>query len=539
MADILSQKSSIESIENYLLIWLDQNLNESTILFQPFINTIKFFSDPDECRQFIKEIIDEKLFLIVSGSFGEQFVPEWEVQLQICAIYVYCQRKEYHENWAKDFTKVKGVYTDLHSISDAFRRDIRQANTNLLPIHLYSTNNPNQSFLCSLIFKNTLRHIPRNDHSKQELIEYARRHCSSTDVVTEYEKSDYAQITPIEWYTRECFLSAMIHRAFRLHDLAILNKINFFIQDLHGQIRDLYQKSVDPQRFTVYYGQSIPREQFDKFPMNINDLITFDGFLLTTIDRGLSLEFAKQSANTGKQISLLYQIELDRLKSFTPFIPLDKFDYYHDTDQHVLLSFDAIFRLTKCEQIDEQCWQMNLTLIDSNDPQSIDLNRIIEKSKGFLTVGQLLFRMNEFHRAEKFFQVLLHQSNPIDQKQVHQMLGRIYQKHEDFPRALVHYQESIKLESTAVDSVAIGAIFEKLGNLNQAAEYFKRAVEYPKTSAKLRVFYYLSLGRVLYKQGENSSARVNFELARKLTQRSPRDTQSYLPEIQHYLALIS
>ena len=541
MTDILSKTSPIE---NYILIWLDENLNESTILFQPFINTIKFFSNPDQCRQFIEEIIDEKLFLIVSGNLGQKIVPQWEAQSQILAIYVYCQRKEYHQHWAKDFHKVKGVYTDLHSICAAFRRDIRQANANLLPIHLYSANHPNQSFLCSLLFQNLLLHPTSNDQSKRELIEFARRHSLLMDVIDEYENSDYTQMTPIEWYTRECFLSAMMHRAFRLYDLVILNKVHFFIQDLHEQIRDLHQKSTEPQRLLVYYGQGMSQDQFDKLHMNANDLITFDGFLFTTVDREISLQFAKQSGNNGKYLSLLYQIEIDRSTSSTPFASLGKYDYYHDTDQHILLSFNAIFRLTKFEQIGTQCWQINLILIDRNDPQLIELEQTMTKTKGFFTLGQMLFRMNEFHRAANLFQALLRNSHPIDQKQVHQMLGRIYQKQDDFPRALSHYQESMKTGSIddpfmATNLAAIGVILEKLGNLNQALEYLKRAAEYSKIPSEIRVFYYLSIGRILYKQGEITLARNNFELAWKFTQKSPRRSEHYLPEVQRYLALVS
>jgi hypothetical protein len=96
MASINSKNSCIE---NFILIWLDKNIIEtsdeyqnSIQLFQSFVNTIKLFSNPDEFRQFIRKIIDEKLFIIISGSFGENLFPELEILPQIFSIYIFCNQ---------------------------------------------------------------------------------------------------------------------------------------------------------------------------------------------------------------------------------------------------------------------------------------------------------------------------------------------------------------------------------------------------------------------------------------------------------------
>jgi len=61
-----------------------------------------------------------------------------------------------------------------------------------------------------------------------------------------------------------------------------------------------------------YYAQSISNDQFEPLKMNINGLISFNSFLLTTIDKEISFHFAKQSANDCNLISILFQTEINR-----------------------------------------------------------------------------------------------------------------------------------------------------------------------------------------------------------------------------------
>jgi tetratricopeptide (TPR) repeat protein len=162
-----------------------------------------------------------------------------------------------------------------------------------------------------------------------------------------------------------------------------------------------------------------------------------------------------------------------------------------------------------------------------------------------------MFQMNDLNKAKNIFQVLLQNTNTINSRElvsIHRMLGRIYQKTEDFPSALFHYQECMKTESTYLSSndpsllltlASIGVILEKLGDLNQALEYYKRAADNQKIDPSILAFYYISIGRIHYKQGENIEARKNFELALKFEQKSSVQNSNFLAEIHHYLTIIS
>ncbi|CAF4172010.1 unnamed protein product [Rotaria sp. Silwood2] len=571
--DIRRNKFEKKIVENFILIWLDKNIYETfeqyenpLQLFQSFVNTIKLFSNPDEFYRFVQDIKDEKLFIITSGSLGEKIISQIESQTYIYEIYVYCNDREYHEKWAKDVRKVKGVYTDLRSIRDAFRRDIRQTTNDLIPISILPTVNSTeleQLFTCSLLLKEISIHSESNEQKKRDFIEYSRFHYDENftqlNIINQFQNNTYNQISPIEWYTRECFIYSMINRTLRLYDIEILNKISFFIRDLHEQIKDLHMKTSNNTKLIVYYGQEISNEQFNKLYMNINGLISFNNFLLTTIDKESSFYFVKQSENESNLVFILFQIEIDRSKTSFPFVILDELDYYHDTEQHILFSLNPIFQIIKIEHIEDKLWQINLILIDHTDNKLKDLNCTVqkkcEKSKGFYSLGQIIFEMNDLIKAKYIFEILLQNTIDNNRKQlfdIHRMLGRINQKLKNFPNALYHYYECMNIQSSYSSSkdfllsptfAAIGAILEKLGDHNEAMKYLQYAVDnshqITNIDSSITAIFYINIGRIFYKQKQNLEARKYFELALKFQQNARIHDDNLLAEINHYLAKLS
>ena len=547
--DTRRNPSEKKVIENFILIWLDKDINEpsgeyqnSIHLFQSFVNTIKLFSNSDEFLKFIQQITDEKLFIIISGSLAAQLASEIEINVQIHSIYVYCSQKERHEKWTKDFRKIKGVYTDLRSIRDAFRRDIRQVNNDLLTINILPTTKSNelkQLFTCSLLLKEILINSESNEEKKKEFIEFSRCHYDDNpielNVIDHFEKSNYNQISPINWYTRECFVYSMIHRALRLFDIEILHKTAFFIRDLHIQIQDLHVKSTNPQKLTVYYGQGISNDQFTKLNMNTDDLLSFNNFLLTTIDRQPSLNFAKQSGNDPNLISILFQIEIDRSKSSFPFVVLDELDYYHDTDRHILFSLNPIFRIIAIERIDEALWQINLILIEDNENLTNSIQNKYGNLKEFSTLGRMLTEINQFDKATHVFEMLLKNTPATDDKQlayIHRYLGFINEKIKDFPNALSHYKTCLNIQlrylppnhpSCSSIYAHIGIIEKEQGNLDQALANFHRAlkidVHTPEPNAEVVSTHMNNIGKTYLSMKDYTKALEYFQQALKVQQK--------------------
>ena len=98
----------------FTLFWLDAevNLSEHNKTVQKQLRTIgkqlNAFDDVEQCRRMIEAFNkQERLILIVSGRLGQMLVPDIHSLPQLTAIYVYCRDKTLHEQWARQFCKVK------------------------------------------------------------------------------------------------------------------------------------------------------------------------------------------------------------------------------------------------------------------------------------------------------------------------------------------------------------------------------------------------------------------------------------------------
>ncbi|CAF1295524.1 unnamed protein product [Rotaria sordida] len=121
-------------VQNFFLLWLDSRLDESNEDFrnsikqlQLTVDTIETFRDSDECLKYISSFKNQKAFLIVSGALTENVVPRVHGMSQIYAIYIFCRKKSKYEQWeTKEWPKVRGVFTKIHSICTSVQQSARE-----------------------------------------------------------------------------------------------------------------------------------------------------------------------------------------------------------------------------------------------------------------------------------------------------------------------------------------------------------------------------------------------------------------------------
>ncbi|CAF2739128.1 unnamed protein product [Rotaria sp. Silwood2] len=570
----IQNETNIQSIcfvENFVLIWLDANVKESSDQFydsvhqlQRFVNTIILVSDEIEYADLIHYTKNEKVFIIVSGTFGINLADIMEETPQIYSIYVYCDQREYHEKWATNFRKIKGVFTDMIPICEALRRDVRQANNDLISINiLQSTKSPelDQLFICSLILKEVLINNEYNEETIKEFIKFCRVHYNNnsyqTKIIKNYEKNN-KKLSPIQLYTSECFLYSMLNRALRLYDIKILTKINFFVENLHEQIKKIYSQSNDQQQITVYHEQTISNDQFLQLQKNLNSLISFNTFLMATMDKELSLKFLEQSQNNPDLIDVLFKIKIDRSISSYPFIILDEFDHYKDTDRYVLFSFNAIFQIKKIQQLNERLWQVNLILAKDDDEKLKSINKWIEKEfnqlNGFLRLGQMMINIDKRDRAKEFYEMLL-ESTPEDDIEmfayIHRKLGYINDQNNELNIALSHYEKSYEIRSKNIQAndprfckiyAGMGAIERKQGHFEKAIEHFQLTLDIYKHSSKpnpsLMAFCLFNIGLIFCEQNKYDEARDKLEKALRYQKDSSSHNYDLLAKIHSNLSIV-
>ena len=113
-------QTNVQMVQNVLLIWLDSNIDENssdcqnTITYlRRAVNAVNIFTDEGECIQFLADLANEKACMIISGALGQHIVPRVHDLSQIDSIFIFCGNKTYHEAWAKQWPKIKGVYTEI------------------------------------------------------------------------------------------------------------------------------------------------------------------------------------------------------------------------------------------------------------------------------------------------------------------------------------------------------------------------------------------------------------------------------------------
>ncbi|CAF4387025.1 unnamed protein product, partial [Adineta steineri] len=104
------RRTSIQRMQNVLLIWLDSTIDETnndcqnTIKqLRRTINDIKTFTDSDQCLEFIQTIVNKKACMIISGSLGQHIVPSVHNISQIDSIFIFCENQKHHEQWIKEW----------------------------------------------------------------------------------------------------------------------------------------------------------------------------------------------------------------------------------------------------------------------------------------------------------------------------------------------------------------------------------------------------------------------------------------------------
>ena len=227
-------------LQNFRLIWLASDFNEANSHFKESleklhrtVTSITTFTDADECVDFMDEIEEGRVFLIVSGSLGRHVVPCIEAMPQLKSVYVFCDNKMLHEEWVHKIPKVKGLYTQMGPIYEALQIDIKTYDRAMIPITFKDVD---ALFMYTQLLKEAILQI-EDDHEKsiKEFVDYCRRQKELSPLTIEKIEKEYYHRSPILWYTGPYFIYSMLNYGLRRMDTDIIMKMGFFIRHLHNR----------------------------------------------------------------------------------------------------------------------------------------------------------------------------------------------------------------------------------------------------------------------------------------------------------------
>ena len=311
--------------------------------------------------KFLESIEDEKACMIISGSFGQRIVPQIHNMSQVDTIFIFCGNKKFHQQWAKDWPKIKGVFTEIGPICEALKVAAQQCEQNATPMSFMPTtgddiskkhlNQLDPTFMYTQILKEILLSIKFEQHHRMDFIQHCRtifeNNKDKLKTVKELEK--YKDNTPIWWYTSDSFLYPMLNRALRVLDGDIIIQLGFFISDLHRDIDKLHKEQFSgrssTKTLTLYRGQGMNNDDFNKMKETKGGLLSFNCFLSTSKNRTISLGFANEALANADLTGILFVMDVDPQQSTTPFASVADVGYFKDKEEEVLFSMHTVFRI--------------------------------------------------------------------------------------------------------------------------------------------------------------------------------------------------
>ncbi|CAF1016422.1 unnamed protein product [Adineta ricciae] len=506
---------------NFLVILLHSNIDEQeekleylSKHLQRYINSIKTFTDIDNCIDYVTDLIDTKVFLILSDHVVEHCLTLIENIPQIYSIY--------HLSNQTDETLCNNLIKDMYQFQE-----------NSIPITIIPNENLHSldpSFMYIELLKEILLQMKFDQKSKDEFVnmclikevEYETSH----RIIDEFDHN-YKPSLAIQWYTRDCFIYRMLNDSLRYQDTDVILTMGFFIRDLHRQIELLYQDFANEKPSIVYRGQGMFNNHFERLRENKGGLLSFNHFLSTTCDQELAYVRACSAQDDSELTGVFFEMHIDLSIQTTPFASLDKVSYYGDREKEILFSINTIFRIHQIEQMDERLYKVKLFLTSDNDPELNKLTdhirheMICDSKSGQL--AYLLVKMNNLNKAEEICQKKIELPSDYttmsDDARLHNIIGYIKTQQNDLNSALIHLFEGLKkrqeiLPPDHIDLAAsynnIGELYHTMGQLSNALDYHSRArsiwEKHLEWNDSKLAKSYNNLGEVYRSMGENASA---------------------------------
>ena len=560
--------------QNISLIWLDRKINENTPNYQKTIkqlrqtiNSLNTFTDEKACVEFLKNIGNNKqVCMIISGSLGQHIVPQIHNLSQLDTIFIFCANKQFHETWAKNYSKIKGIFSEIPSICEALRKIVRQYEQNSISMSFVKTIGASSkdkiepSFMYSTILKEILLTIEFKDQQIEEFINSCRETFKDNDQelenVNKFQR-ERTQISPVWWYTYECFLYPMLNRGLRLLDGDIIIKMGFFVADLHRQIEKLYkQQSANGQlknQFIAYRGQGMTKTEFAKLQQTKGGLISFNNFLSTSKKREVSMRFALTSVINPENIGVLFVMTIQPGQSTTPFASIAELSYYGPEEDEVLFGMHSIFRINDIRPMNDNSgiFEVDLRLTTDNDKDLQKLTQQIRQEsypecRGWYRLAIVLGNMGQFKEAQQIYEILL-QEETMDVKKasIYNQLGLMKYKQGEYKEAISYYEKNLEMSKKLLspNDPHFASCYCNMGNVYlQTGEYTKALSNFEKSLAiakQLRppdyprlATCYNNIGNVYLKMDNYIMVISNYEKALAIRQQSlppnhPDLAQSY------------
>ncbi|CAF1409762.1 unnamed protein product [Adineta steineri] len=545
---------------NHLLLWVDISINQTNDDYENTLKQIRtvtgdinVFTQRDACIDFLTDAQEDiKCFLVVKDATSQQLMPLISDIPQLDGVYIFNDIKTPHEEWTKEWQKIKGVHTNIDDIYQRLQMDVQQYNQDSIAMsfitvdEMASTDNLNQlepTFMYTQLFKKILIDMEHDKHAIKDFISYCRQTNSGSITNIDLFEKEYPAKSAIWWYTHPSFIYSMLNDGLRYMEGGTIIKMGFFIHDLHQQIQQLHQQQANiyhDKSFIVYRGQGLSKTNFKKLQKTDGGLVSFNNFLSTSKYQDTPLGFAYSALDKADMVGILYKISVDPSIKSTPFASIQKESYFKEQEEEILFSMHTVFRVGAIKQLDsdKELYEVELQLTSDDDEQlRVLTDRMQEEADGdtgWQRLGDLLLKIGQFNKAEELYNVLLEQTSNLGEKAIYyHQLGSVHSNQGDYEKAIWYFEQGLEIQQKtlpsdhrdlAISNNSIGLVYYNLGKYSKALSYYEKAREIqqktlPSDQLDLATLYN-NIGSVYRNTVEYSTALSYYEKALEIKQKA-------------------
>ena len=495
-------KSTLDNKEDITLIWLDRTIDRSRTTLRELTDYVLLFTEVDPCVAHIRSINQEHIFLIVSGHFAEACLDQVHDLVQLDSVFVFCMKSSKYRDellHSERYKKIIDIFDDEDVLIQAVRDQVNDLHKQLSTFSLYEKQKPTRdlsqesaSFLWFQLFKDVLLRMPRSDEAKREMIDqcrqYYRGNPDELDEIDTFART-YTNDETIRWYTKQCFIYRLCNKALRTEDIELLYTFRYYIQDLCKRLavehRAFREKLGQATNLTLYRGLKLTKDELHRFQSNVDALISTNGFLSTTRNYDLAMQFALKTSKRSTDVQpTLFVIQADCRLDNVIFADISSLSVYPD-EEEVLFDLGCAFKITSVEFDDEKnLWTVAMTLTDEARTivaTYIDENRReMEKGNVLLVFGLLLTEMGHYHQAQVYFENLLASNTVDDRASLYTNIGRVKFLTGYFDQALKDFQTVYELQRQAdpVNDLDLARTMNNISLIYMEEKFYDLALEY-------------------------------------------------------------
>ncbi|CAF4827074.1 unnamed protein product [Rotaria sp. Silwood1] len=471
----MSQQQRQHMAENYLVIWVDGNIDmanedcQNTLTqLRGAVNQVNLCTTIEECIQQLNENPDLMSFVISSGTLGQHLVPNIHEIQKLKSIYIFCRNKKEHQVWAHNWRKVKGVHTNIKHICDKMITAIKRCNEDNITVGIVGENEVRSSenldqldstFMYSQIFKEILLEIKHGEQAIKDMVTYCQEvYCGNDNeikIIDEF-KHNYQASKAIWWYTRQCFTYKMLNGALRTLNGDIMIRLDDDQQ--LAQLADRIRQEVDGSGW--YRMEQRPNDSDKARIYNM-------------------LGEVKTNQGQYNEANSFYEAALESCCKIVPKDASTLAEIYKNIGgvQHIMGNYSEAL------QYFEKALEIRETVLPLSHP---DLAQIYAWMGATYSNTGYYAKALEFHKkAYKIYRETLPLNHP-DMSISYSSIGGVYNSMGDYTKALEFYEKANQIYEKALppnhpDLAAsystVGQMFTKMGSYSKALAFYKKAHE--------------------------------------------------------------